>query len=535
MNQLVNELKENGQDFEWYPTTDRMLQIVADDLNKSYSGYSKKMSLLDIGAGDGRALMYLQKHTRDGFNRLFAIEKSRLLIERIPEDILVIGTDLSNQTLLDKKVDVVFCNPPYSEYSEWVARIIRETPADKMYFVLPERWEKDRDIQEALRARDAAYDILDRATFTNSRERAARVDVHIIKVHRKSTYCSMTDPFVVWFSEHFKGINEGGEEHDSEYRREQRKKEEIKQELVSGGNLIDRLHEMYTRDMNHLLNNYKTLSKLDNSLLGELGVSLTSLCESLITRIQGLKKLYWHELFDRMSSINLKLTVKSREALLERMSEHTSVDFTPDNVYAVVLWVLKNANLYMEEQLEEVFDRLSYPEHVKAYKSNTHFEGKKWRYEKYGNTNYSLDYRIVVPAGAFTNWPHALYNRMSQRALDCVQDVLCVANTLGFVNNEQAIEKEWNPGKENIFYTLDGEELLRVRPFKNGNLHMKFNKDFMLKFNLAVGKQKGWLKSPEHAADEMGISVSKSRQNYGKLNKIGVRDLPLLESRQTNF
>ena len=46
MNALLKELKDTGQDFEWYPTTDAMIRIVARHMKKPGS-------ILDVGAGDG--------------------------------------------------------------------------------------------------------------------------------------------------------------------------------------------------------------------------------------------------------------------------------------------------------------------------------------------------------------------------------------------------------------------------------------------------------------------------------------------------
>lgn len=47
MNGLVNRLKQEGQDFEWYPTTAAMITIVRGFLPQD------TQSILDIGAGDG--------------------------------------------------------------------------------------------------------------------------------------------------------------------------------------------------------------------------------------------------------------------------------------------------------------------------------------------------------------------------------------------------------------------------------------------------------------------------------------------------
>lgn len=72
MNALVAELKDNQQDFEWYPTTDEIIEAIKNDLeNQKLDG---KYSVLDCGAGDGRVLNALTE------GRKYAIEKSKPLL-----------------------------------------------------------------------------------------------------------------------------------------------------------------------------------------------------------------------------------------------------------------------------------------------------------------------------------------------------------------------------------------------------------------------------------------------------------------------
>ena len=62
---IVNECKSQGQDFEFYPTTDEILSCLVDYFNKQDIDYQKDgiriYSILDLGAGDGRVLEYLEK------------------------------------------------------------------------------------------------------------------------------------------------------------------------------------------------------------------------------------------------------------------------------------------------------------------------------------------------------------------------------------------------------------------------------------------------------------------------------------------
>jgi hypothetical protein len=122
MTALVRNLVNEGQDFEWYPTTQTMIDVVDADIRKRHESSA---NVLDCGAGDGRVLDRLAGKC----GKKYSIEKSAILASRQPRDVIPVGTDFYQATLIDKKVDVVFCNPPYSDYANWAAKIIKEANA----------------------------------------------------------------------------------------------------------------------------------------------------------------------------------------------------------------------------------------------------------------------------------------------------------------------------------------------------------------------------------------------------------------------
>ena len=67
---IITVAKENGEDFEFYPTTDDILCTIKADLDE-LSHWDGAPSVLDCGAGDGRALMLLtsgDRYVRDIVN-----------------------------------------------------------------------------------------------------------------------------------------------------------------------------------------------------------------------------------------------------------------------------------------------------------------------------------------------------------------------------------------------------------------------------------------------------------------------------------
>lgn len=548
---LLAEVKANNEDYEWYPTTKKIIEVMYWDIKQQDLSFKKTsyrsqtyISMLDIGAGDGKVFRTLKEisdenpnvDTRENRNytelritKSYAIEKSQTLINSLDEEVFVIGTDFYEQTLIDKDVDVVFSNPPYSEFAKWSEKVIREANANTVYLVIPERWESDLGIAKAIDARGAEVTVLGDFDFLNAEDRKARAKVQLVKIsyetfHKHSSYSEKSDPFEPWFKEYFKidldvKANDG---YSSEYKKEKENRERVKN-LVKGDSLIIKLEELYTQEMQKLMNNYSKVAELDGELLEELGVSLKGLKESLQLKIKGLKNLYWQELFDNLSTITSRLTSKSRTKLLDTLTSNTSVDFTATNAYSIVIWAIKNANKYYDSQLLELYFELSTSDNIRLYKSNKRLVEDGWRYSRDKMDRFALDYRIVVH-----HWDAISGNTGSGRNMGPVsrtqiEDTITIARNLGFKITTSESEIYWEAGKKNFFYydtvSEDGEiksELfMEVKAFKNGNLHFKFAPKFMKALNIEAARLNGWIKSPKEATQEFDITEDEAKELFG--------------------
>lgn len=430
---MVDLVKSENQDFEWYPTTDEILDTIKAHMDAIF--YSP--SVLDCGAGDGRSLMSLTQ------GRRYAIEKSRPLLEAMDHSIYVVGTEFHEQTLIDKKVDVVFCNPPYSEYSQWMIKIIREANARRLYFVAPKRWSGHQVVQDAIELRSAEVKVLGEFDFISA-ERQARATVEIVCINLGFNSFShrgcMVDPFHVWFSDNFKlDVNQEKSSHyDFDRQLKNKVQSGLQGELVEGGDLITALDRLYRRDLEKLIGTYKSLQEVDVGILRELDVNMDGVERALRQKIEGLKDVYWHELFNNLGKITDRLTQGTRRKMLDTLTENTHVDFTVSNAYAVIMWVLKNANVYLDDQLVSLVKRMTGKANIRLYKSNKlTFGDDAWRY---GSTpedlaRYALDYRIVLHRiGGIdaSSWDRERYHGLAERAYHFINDILTVANNIGF-------------------------------------------------------------------------------------------------------
>ena len=528
-------LQEQEQDFEWYPTTDEMIKAVFH----SCGGFS---SLLDIGAGDGRVLERMDKlnferiKKRHGYTEYhstfdkYAIEKSMVHIENMPPDISIVGTDFMLQALVDKKVDIVFCNPPYSEFETWAVKIVKEANTKEIFLVLPTRWNNSKPLKQAIKLRTAKAKVIWSGDFTNA-DRKARAKVDIVKIcitdAVREYERDKADPFDVWFDEYFSGfapldlIEKKEEEKEKYYG--------PKQPLVRGQNIAERLCELYTAEMNALLDNYKSLSEIDAALLSELGVKVNEIKKALKQKIKGLKYKYWQELFDNLDKITNRLTSQSRIGMLDKLNASCNVDFSVKNAYAIVIWVIKNANKYIDRQLTDIFKKLSEPECVKNYKSNIRtWEKERWRYKDDNHSRYMLEYRIIThqySAIKTGEYNYGCTNNLHSNCHSFINDIFTIANNLGFINLADSRTRYWESNQEHIF-RLSGQQkdLVRIRAFKNGNLHLKFDQTFIKTLNVEASRLLGWIKTPEEAAYEMGLDINFVKSRFKSNLLLGVRE-----------
>ncbi len=525
---LLREVAASTHDFEWYPTSDTIIAAVGTHMK---THFNSAVSFLDCGAGNGKVLEALKwdcdsdgPHSAgDGLiSTGYAIEKSRPLLDALDKEIFVVGTDFHQQTLIDKQVDVVFCNPPYSEWAVWAAKIIREANASTVYLVLPQRWKEDKAFEAILKNREADVEVLMSFDFREAEDRPARTTVDVLAIDLGySSYRTevKVDPFVLWFNDMFKDcespvgdtLDDIEEKQDAEY----------DHDVVKEKPLIQQMEEFYQADMLKLINLYKEILSMNSEVLRELDVNKEGLRKALRLKIEGMKNTYWHQLFNKLTNVTTRLTSGTRKRLLDTLHKHVHVDFSAENAYAVVGWVIKQSNSYFDSQLITVFESLFTLDNVKNYKSNDrvfHREDSRWsRGDRPmdNETHYMLELRIIkecykaiVDSSDYYCGHYETKRGLSEAAGNMLDDLATVGNNLGFVCETRASDFEWSSGKSFKYMMNNGDVFMECKAFKNGNLHIKFSQKFLKAFNVEFGRLKGWLRSKDEAANETGYKES---------------------------
>ena len=376
--QTLFALQEADQDLEWFPTTPEILQAINSDLLEisceqyrqgGYNSSNQNMrrcycsrenfrveeffidSFLDVGCGDGRVFDFIRgnSHVRTTIKHRLGIEKADVQADNlIRNGVGLIGRDLFETVLLGKSFNVVFCNPPYSQFKLWIEKILKEARSEVFYFVIPERWQNDVNIK-CLMEEKGEIENLGSFDFLGA-DRAARAKVDLIKVSPYKLKCKEKDPFDSWIEENI-GKFEVSEEHIKEAKQKEADRMAMQQNRADKAAV---LCENYREDLNRLMQLFKSLASVNFRLLRQLGLDKVKILEIVKSDIQALKRRYWHQAFDALQPISSRLTNKTREKLLDSIKWFADLDFNEGNIKTIIVWVIENYNKYVKEQVLQI-------------------------------------------------------------------------------------------------------------------------------------------------------------------------------------
>ena len=543
---IIQDLKNTDQDFEWYRTTSKQIQVVTNDIkeiDKDF-GFSnrryEKVKVMDIGAGDGRVLQAIEaefENDEDLDISAYAIEKATVHTSTYrKKGITLIGTEFNQINFISKSCKIAFVNPPYSEYSHWLATLINHLNFGLLYAVIPERWVNDPAIKEAMALRGIeSANILAESDFLDA-ERAARAKVHVVRFsfddlnpenirfgggrYRPEIGRGSSDPFQL-FIENELGLKKTYSETTHKFN-ECVERERIRKamntkgtksfELVESKGVLQALLDNYELDLTNALNQYKLISNIEPQLLQELGVDYDALCKGIKEKSLGYRNVYWSLLFEKLDAISSRLTSKHKNDLLKKLSSN-ALDFTYTNTVYIIHYAVEIGNELIEQSLIDVFENLTSADAISHYyKSNEHVYQDNWRHTRSekNKSKYLLDYRFIH--GSWSNFGSNSWERGLNEGARCFTSDLMVAfKLLGYtkVYSDDSFEAIEAGGKLSIIgFDPDGNEteLAQIKFYKNGNRHLKFNQKAMLRLNVTVSRLLGWVRSKNEFVGEVAAT-----------------------------
>lgn len=545
-NHLVRTLKQNGEDFEFYPTTNAMIQVIADDLkNKAYRrNESQYQSILEIGAGDCRVSKSLKEF--ECVSQIYVIEKVVTHIKNLPPMATLVGTEFLETNLSGIEAEIVFSNPPYSMYELWASNIIANSFASVIYLILPSRWVNSPAIKRALDSRNMVAKIIGTDDFLDA-DRTARAKVDILRIcdkakiishaqqepHRKLFASHLefimgnkSDPLAQLFDDFEKIDDNSFDSSDSERIHE----------IFAKADTIEELVIFYNHDLAKIQRDFDGIKQVSPLLLKKFGVNRDTVLETIKHSTSKLKNDYWSEFLNCYEPIVQRLTRASRNSIYKTLlDEAKKIDFTVSNCYAMTLIAIERANDYTDRQIKNLFETHINKENIAAYKSNSKvFENNSWRYSREDKIAYfarcKLEYRLVCDYYLeYTYSPNAIANQLQS----IINDYIVVARTLNMDARFDMVD-DLSIGEKIEAYCFDGKAvrqvLFDIRFYKKGTYHIRLGKEFALRLNVAIGKLYGWLNTAKQASDELGEKLADVQAVFEQTTHIKAGDfhLPML-------
>lgn len=552
---IVKDLKEAGQDYEWYPTTNKQIEIITNDIMKINEDFSftarnfDPIKVLDIGAGDGRVLQAMQsifEKDDDVEIDLFAVEKASVHTSRYrSKGITLLGTEFDQINFISKHCHVAFVNPPYSCFSYWLDTLIKHLNFGVLYAVIPQRWADDSAIKEAMKLRGLKYaKVLAESDFSDA-ERKARAKVDLVRFsfeelnpetlrvksdrYRPTVGIRKTDSFQL-FIENELGLRKSYSETTKKFSEEIEKKRirDLMQtegttsfELVKSKGILSALLDNYERDLTNTLEQYKLISQIDSTLLQELGVDYDGLCASIKEKSFGYRHVYWSLLFEKLDAISSRLTSTNKTELINTLSAN-ALDFTYTNAIYIIHYAVELGNELTEKSLIAVYKNLTSSDAIsRYYKSNEHVFNDSWRHSSsdHYQAKFVLDYRFV-----FSSWSNfnvdEFKNGLNVSARNFTNDLMVAFKLLGYndVKTNTPYDDVITKQPLSVFGTKpDGTtiELIQIKFYKNGNRHLKFNQTVMLRLNVTVSRLLGWVRSKTEFETELETTQPISKEVWG--------------------
>jgi hypothetical protein len=359
-----------------------------------------------------------------------------------------------------------------------------------------------------------------RLRFEDAEDRSARAKVHLLRIALKCESWGgkdNDDAFERFFNETFAHLRDKFKD-GADAAGERKEQASPFASLVIGPTYVESLVALYDAECAKVQHNFALVAQLDVSLLKEFSINPPMVMKCLKERLAGLRSLYWNELFDNLHKVTDRLTSDSRRTLLDTLHRHVHVDFTESNIYAVLIWVIKNSNIYIDSQLIKTYELMVAKCNARLYKSNQRtWEEDRWRYidQKNKNTHFALDYRIVTHRiGGIKSGSFSFERGLEERAADFLGDLLTLARNLGFdcTTNPYPLSRSgresWTSGQVHEFRGLERRTrrsvvLVEARAYKNGNIHLRLAPSFILALNVEHGRLQGWLRTREEAVEEL--------------------------------
>lgn len=255
--------------------------------------------------------------------------------------------------------------------------------------------------------------------------------------------------------------------------------------------------------------------------------------------LESIRHSFWNKTLT-LPQFEKRLTEAKSKEFRESLKRHSDIEFTVANVRAFFENLMGSYQKTLTDAIEDLFDTMTikYAWDEALHNKNVHYYNG-WK----TNDAFKVNKRVIMPyIGLEHVWDNKYKLRWESTAK--LNDIDKVMNYFEGKNHYLKISDsaaQFEEGRGDIFQLLESEFFM-IRFYKKGTTHLTFkSEDIRRRFNIEVGKRKGWLPQDyghvpfeqlTHETQEIVKSFEENVKEYdNNLNQIGLakQDLLMIE------
>lgn len=516
----------------FYPTPSGLIIDMMSKIDWKEANY-----ILEPSAGSGSIINQI-KDSRNGYRSLniHAIEKDDNLRNMlIGAGERVVGTDFLTYAGLIQ-FDTIIMNPPFSNGDAHLLKAIDILYSGQIVCLLNAETIKNpytnqrRDLVRKLDELGAEIEYIQDAFLNAERETSVEIALITIKIDKDIE----------------KDLLEGAEDKVKEY--EHKRIDDQIKDLANKDSII-----AIVDDYNFRVNlGIEAIHKhwIDTKYLGRyfyLGIvgednqNSGTIQKKTNQFLEIIRHEYWEKVLS-LPAFEKRLTVKKRKEFRDTIKSHSDLEFTVANVRAFFENLMGSYEDTLLDAIETLFDSMTF-----KYTFDDSIHCKNVHYYNGWKTNdaFKVNKKVILPRIGIDPYDYdKKRNKLRYETPGELDDIDKVMNYFDGKNqylrmSEVAREANGTILMEDIMES----EYFKIRFYKKGTTHLTFkNEDVRRRFNIAVGKKKGWLPQDygytpfeqlTYETQEIVKSFEDDPKQYDNcLNQIGIvkKDLLMIEN-----
>ena len=464
---------------EFYPTTSKLISKMLSKVDWSNANH-----VCDPSAGSGSILNQIREtQKRYRRSKLYAIEKDDNLRNMlIGSGERVIGKDFLTYSGLIQ-FDTIIMNPPFSNGDEHLLKAIDILYSGQIICLLNAETIKNpysnkrKDLKRKLSDLNADIEFIKDGFMDAERKTKVEVALVTIKIER-----SIEDDLL-------SGANDQAKEYIHE-----KIDHEIKD--VAQRDSIEAIVDDYNFRVNlgiKLIHKHFVDSKYVGSYF-QLGIvdagdeDTGSIQSKTNLFLEQIRNDYWEKVLS-LPDFEKRLTEKKRKEFRETIQNNSYLEFTSANVRAFFENLMASYESILIDAAEDLFDTMTW-----KYAFDESIHNKNVHYYNGWKTNdaFKVNKKVVllgVGTNPYRSWSANDVDYESKRKLDDIDKVM------NYFEGKSDYRKITDAVDEysDIFQVLESE-FFKIRFYKKGTTHLTFkSEDIRRRFNIEVGRRKGWL------------------------------------------